>query len=155
LADHPIKGKSPEEFARVYSTKTELAALLLEAFQPEPLRLMVFFSSSTARFGRQGQADYAAGNEVLNKTAWEMATLHPNCRVLAVNWGPWAAGMVTDSLADQFKSQGVGLIGLKEGAETFLKLIRSPAGGPAEVVVLGHGTAVERLQEYGWGNSNG
>ena len=122
-----------------------LASHLLEAFQPEPLRLMVFFSSTTARFGRQGQGDYAAGNEVLNKTAWEMAMLHPNCRVLAVNWGPWAGGMVNDSLAGQFKSQGLGLIGIKEGAETFLRLIRTPAGGPAEVVVLGQGTSLELI----------
>ena len=124
-----------------------LAQLLLEAFQPEPLKLLVFFSSSTARFGRQGQADYAAGNEVLNKTAWEMAMLHPHCRVLALNWGPWAGGMVGEALAGQFKSQGVGLIGRKEGAETFAKLIKSPAGDPAEVIVLGPGTRIELLSE--------
>jgi NAD(P)-dependent dehydrogenase (short-subunit alcohol dehydrogenase family)/aryl carrier-like protein len=147
LADHPIKGKSQADFARVYATKTQLASLMLEAFQPEPLRFMVFFSSSTARFGRQGQGDYAAGNEVLNKTAWEMATLHPNCRVLAVNWGPWAGGMVTDALAGQFKSQGVGLIGLKEGTDAFLKLIKSPVGGPAEVLVLGPGTRLDLLAD--------
>jgi NAD(P)-dependent dehydrogenase (short-subunit alcohol dehydrogenase family) len=145
LADHPIKGKSQSDFARVYATKTLLAQLLLEAFQPEPLRLLVFFSSSTARFGRTGQADYAAGNEVLNKTAWEMALLHPQCRVLALNWGPWAGGMVDGPLADQFRSQGVGLIGLKEGAETFLRLIKSPAGDPAEIIVLGPGTNLESL----------
>jgi NAD(P)-dependent dehydrogenase (short-subunit alcohol dehydrogenase family) len=147
LADHPIIGKSQSDFARVYATKTLLAQLLLEAFQPEPLRLMVFFSSSTARFGRQGQSDYAAGNEVLNKTAWEMAMLHPQCRVLALNWGPWAGGMVDNALAGQFRSQGVGLIGLKEGAETFLRLIKSPAGDPAEVIVLGPGTRIELLSE--------
>ncbi|MDR1110300.1 MAG: SDR family NAD(P)-dependent oxidoreductase [Deltaproteobacteria bacterium] len=145
LADHPIVGKDHSDFDRVYATKTLLASLLLEAFQPEPLRLMVFFSSTTARFGRQGQGDYAAGNEVLNKTAWEMATLHPDCRVLALNWGPWAGGMVNEALAGQFRSQGLGLIGLEEGAETFLRLIRTPAGGPAEVVVLGHGTSLELL----------
>jgi NAD(P)-dependent dehydrogenase (short-subunit alcohol dehydrogenase family) len=147
LADHPIIGKNPSDFARVYATKTLLATLLLEAFQPEPLRLMVFFSSTTARFGRQGQGDYAAGNEVLNKTAWEMATLHPNCRVLALNWGPWAGGMVNETLADQFQSQGLGLIGLEEGAETFLKLIKTPVGGPAEVVVLGCGTNLDLLSD--------
>jgi acyl carrier protein/NAD(P)-dependent dehydrogenase (short-subunit alcohol dehydrogenase family) len=148
LADHPIIGKNPSDFDRVYATKTLLASILLEAFQPEPLRLMVFFSSTTARFGRHGQGDYAAGNEVLNKTAWEMATLHPNCRVLALNWGPWAAGMVNETLAGQFKSQGLGLIDLKEGCETFLKLIRTPAGGPAEVVVLGRGTSLDILSGY-------
>jgi NAD(P)-dependent dehydrogenase (short-subunit alcohol dehydrogenase family) len=145
LADHPIMGKDRSDFDRVYATKTLLASLLLEAFQPEPLRLVAFFSSTTARFGRQGQGDYAAGNEVLNKTAWEMATLHPDCRVLALNWGPWAGGMVDEALAGQFRSQGLGLIGLEEGAETFLRLIRTPAGGPAEVVVLGHGTSLELL----------
>ncbi|MDR1295806.1 MAG: KR domain-containing protein [Deltaproteobacteria bacterium] len=153
LADHPIVGKNHSDFARVYATKTQLASLLLEAFQPEPLRLMVFFSSSTARFGRQGQGDYAAGNEVLNKTAWEMAALHPDCRVLAVNWGPWAGGMVGETLAGQFKSQGVGLIGLQEGAETFMRLIRTPAGGPAEVLVLGGGTSPELLESRGRGGA--
>jgi NAD(P)-dependent dehydrogenase (short-subunit alcohol dehydrogenase family) len=140
LADHPIRDKNQDDFARVYATKTQLASLMLEAFQPEPLKLMVFFSSSTARFGRQGQGDYAAGNEVLNKIAWEMAALHPSCRVLAVNWGPWSGGMVTDALAGQFRRQGLGLIGLEEGTETFMRLVKAPAGGPAEVLVLGGGT---------------
>jgi NAD(P)-dependent dehydrogenase (short-subunit alcohol dehydrogenase family) len=152
LADHPIIGKSQTDFAKVYATKTLLAQLLLEAFQPEPLRLLVFFSSSTARFGRPGQADYAAGNEVLNKTAWEMAMLHPQCRVLALNWGPWAGGMVGSALAGQFQSQGVGLIGLKEGAEAFVRLIKSPAGDPAEVIVLGPGTKIELLSEPAQGS---
>ncbi|MDR1395369.1 MAG: SDR family NAD(P)-dependent oxidoreductase, partial [Deltaproteobacteria bacterium] len=148
LADHPILGKNHEDFARVYATKTQMAAHLLEAFQTDPLKLVVFFSSSTARFGRQGQSDYAAGNEVLNKTAWELSALHPHTRVLAVNWGPWAGGMVTESLAGQFQGEGVGLIGLKEGAETFVRLIRSPVGDPAEVVVLGQGTNLEALNAW-------
>jgi acyl transferase domain-containing protein/NAD(P)-dependent dehydrogenase (short-subunit alcohol dehydrogenase family) len=153
LADHPILGKNQDDFARVYATKTQIAAHLLEAFQTEPLKLVVFFSSSTARFGRQGQSDYAAGNEVLNKTAWELSSLHPNTRVLAVNWGPWAGGMVNETLAGQFHAQGVGLIGLKEGAETFVRLIRSPVGDPAEVVVLGSGTNLAALTEYARGQN--
>ncbi|MDR1085158.1 MAG: SDR family NAD(P)-dependent oxidoreductase [Deltaproteobacteria bacterium] len=148
LADHPILGKKQEDFARVYATKAQMAENLLKSFNSQTLKLVVFFSSSTARFGRQGQSDYAAGNEVLNKTAWELALVNPQARVLAVNWGPWAGGMVTESLAGQFQAQGVGLIGLKEGAETFVRLIRSPAGDPAEVVVLGQGTNLEALAAY-------
>jgi NAD(P)-dependent dehydrogenase (short-subunit alcohol dehydrogenase family)/acyl carrier protein len=147
LADHPILGKKEEDFARVYGTKTQIAANLLEAFQTEPLKLVAFFSSSTARFGRRGQSDYAAGNEVLNKTAWELSILRPKARILAINWGPWAGGMVGESLAGQFRAEGVGLIGLKEGAETFLRLIRSPVGDPAEVVVLGQGTDLSALDD--------
>ncbi|MDR1609047.1 MAG: SDR family NAD(P)-dependent oxidoreductase [Deltaproteobacteria bacterium] len=153
LADHPILGKSQDDFARVYATKTLIAAQLLEAFQTEPLRLVVFFSSSTARFGRQGQSDYAAGNEVLNKTAWELRLTRPNTRVLAVNWGPWAGGMVNETLAGQFHAQGVGLIGLKAGAETFTRLIRSPVEDPAEVVVLGPGTNLAALTAYARGQN--
>ena len=30
-------------------------------------------------------------NEALNKLAAAHATVHPECRVLSVNWGPWTA----------------------------------------------------------------
>ena len=59
---------------------------------------MVMFSSSTGRFGRIGQVDYAVANEVLNKIADQQAESRPDCRVLSLNWGPWDGGMVTPAL---------------------------------------------------------
>lgn len=96
---------------------------------------MVMFSSSTGRFGRKGQCDYAVANEVLNKVAQQQAALRKNCRVVSVNWGPWDGGMVTTALKKIFEKEGVGVISLKAGADYLMQEIVHE--GPVEVVVLG------------------
>src|SRR4029450_7335977 len=104
------------DYDRVYSTKVDGAENVLAAIGSDDLRLLVFFSSSTARFGRKGQSDYAAANEALNKLAQAEARLRPRTRVASVNWGPWDGGMVTPQLRKLFASEGVGVIPLREGA---------------------------------------
>ena len=44
----------------------------------------------------------------------------PSCRVRALGWGPWEAGMVTASHAAHFTSLGVPLIPLAAGAQAFV-----------------------------------
>jgi NAD(P)-dependent dehydrogenase (short-subunit alcohol dehydrogenase family) len=138
--DHAIQGKSPEDFARVYSTKATMAYSLLRGFQDEPLRLILFMSSSSARFGRRGQADYAAANEVLNKLAWEERLSRPDAAVLSPSFGPFDGGMVDGRLASLFRAEGVGLIGLRAGARALSRVIGLGPQGPCELVVLGPGT---------------
>ena len=77
---------------------------------PDELRALALFSSSTARFGRRGQVDYAVANEVLNKRARQEALRRPGCRVVALGWGPWDGGMVTPGLRRLFQAEGVELI---------------------------------------------
>lgn len=93
------------------------------------------FSSSTGRFGRKGQIDYAAANEVLSKTAQQQQVLRPDCRVISVNWGPWDGGMVTPGLKKIFEGEGVGVIPLRAGAQYLINEISTP--GPVELVILG------------------
>ena len=88
----------------------------------------MLFSSSTGRFGRTGQVDYAIANEVLNKTAQQQARLLPRCRVVSVNWGPWDGGMVTPASEEAVREEGVGLIGLEAGAEYLVRELG--IGGP-------------------------
>jgi NAD(P)-dependent dehydrogenase (short-subunit alcohol dehydrogenase family) len=140
ILDHAVRGKSPEDFAKVYGTKAVLAQTLLSAFQDEPLSAIVFMSSSSARFGRAAQADYAAGNEVLNKLAWEEREARPDATVLSPSFGPFAGGMVDGRLAGLFASEGVGLIDVGAGARTTARLLGLGPGGPCEIVVLGPGT---------------
>ena len=89
LADRNIEDKSDEDFAQVYGTKVGGLRSVLKAIGERSLKAMVLFSSSTARFGRRGQVDYAAANEVLNKVAQAEAAQRDGCRVMSVNWGPW------------------------------------------------------------------
>ena len=136
LADARLEDKTDEQFDRVYGTKVDGLRSLLAAVNPDELRTIVLFSSSTGRFGRVGQVDYAMANEVLNKLARQYARRLPACRVVAVNWGPWDGGMVTPELKILFAKEGVGVIPLAAGAEYLVNEIRSERND-AEVVVLG------------------
>ena len=137
VADQLIEDKTAEQFEAVYATKVSSLQTLLEALKDDDLRLLALFSSSTARFGRAGQVDYAIANEVLNKLAQSEACHRPGCKVVSLNWGPWDGGMVNAGLKKLFAQEGVGLIGLQEGAEFFIQEICQPIGGSIEVVVLG------------------
>ncbi len=108
LADRRIEDQTDAQFAAVYDTKVSGLRSLLAALRPEAddLRLLVLFSSSTARFGRTGQVAYAAANEVMNKWAQREAVNRPGRRVVSVNWGPWEGGMVTPCLLLSSRPRG-------------------------------------------------
>ena len=118
---------------KVYAPKVAGLRNLLEAVDRDALRALVLFSSSTARYGRAGQVDYAIANEVLNKLAKHEALRLPGCKVMSLNWGPWEGGMVDPSLRTVFANEGVPLIPLAQGADHLLRELASDE------------TAVERL----------
>ena len=137
LEDRLIGDKTIAQFENVYSTKVEGLRNLFSATESDDLKMVALFSSSSARFGRKGQIDYAAANEVLNKMAREQARTRPDCRTVAINWGPWDGGMVTEILKPLFKEEGLDLIGKKAGAGYFIDEFESNENGPVEVVVMG------------------
>ena len=135
LADRLIEDKTIEQFQQVYETKVAGLRALIKATEKDDLKVMVLFSSSTARFGRKGQVDYAMANEVLNKIAQQQQQLRPACRVISANWGPWDGGMVTPQLKKLFESEGVGVISLQAGTDYLMQEIAEE--GPVELVLLG------------------
>lgn len=144
LADKAIVDKTPEQFDAVYSTKVQGWHNLLLATEKDPLAFMAAFSSSTARFGRSGQCDYAAANEVLNAEVRRLAKRRPECRAVSFNWGPWDGGMVTPGLAKLFASEGVGLIPLRKGAKFFVAEF-SQLDRPADVIAIQTLDSAERI----------
>ncbi len=137
LADKLIKEKTVEQFEQVYSTKVDGLRTLLGAAGGDDLKFIVMFSSSTGRFGRIGQVDYAVANEVLNKIAGQQAESRPDCRVLSLNWGPWDGGMVTPALKKVFAQEGIDVIDLQAGADYLVKELSTSPGGPVELVISG------------------
>ena len=121
LADKRIADKTDEQFDQVYSTKVAGLSALLDATASDPLQLLVVFSSVAARYGNPGQCDYAMANEVLNQVAAAERQRRSSCRVRAIGWGPWEAGMVTAAHAAHFTGLGVPLIPLNEGAQAFVE----------------------------------
>ena len=157
LADQHILDKTVESFQKVYDTKVTGLRNLLEAVDRDALRALVIFSSSTARYGRAGQVDYAIANEVLNKVAQQEARRLPGCRVLSLNWGPWEGGMVDESLRAVFASEGVPLIPLAQGADHLLRELATDEPD-VERLVLGPAPAdavgVEPIAQEGPGASS-
>jgi len=140
LADRLITDKSREQFAAVYGTKVAGLRSLFAATAADDLRFIALFSSTTGRFGRSGQVDYAVANEVLNKLAQDEARRRPGCRTVSINWGPWDGGMVTPALKKLFAGEGVGLIGLAEGGDFLVREIAA-AEAPVEIVALAEAAA--------------
>ncbi|MBD1399133.1 SDR family oxidoreductase [Pelobacter sp. M08fum] len=138
LADKLIVDKSREQFAAVYDTKVRGCRHLLAAINVDQLAFLVMFSSSTARFGRIGQADYAIANEVLNKIAQQFAQSHPETRVLSMNWGPWDGGMVNAALKKMFAREGIEVIDLQAGAAYLLKELTATDKTVELVIAGGH-----------------
>jgi acyl transferase domain-containing protein len=121
IADKRIADKTDDQFDRVYATKVAGLRALLDATASDPLELLCVFSSVAARYGNPGQCDYAMANEVLNQVAYAERQRRSSCRVRALGWGPWEAGMVTASHAAYFTSLGVPLIPLAAGARAFVE----------------------------------
>lgn len=114
IEDKLLKDKPATSFANVFSTKVDSALVLARKLRPETLKFLVFFSSVSGRFGNAGQTDYSAANEFLNKLADELAAKWP-ARVVAINWGAWDAGMVSEEIRRQFIARDLHMIPIPEG----------------------------------------
>ncbi|MDQ4020925.1 MAG: SDR family oxidoreductase [Actinomycetota bacterium] len=138
LADRLLADKTPEAFAQVWSTKVDGARALVEAAR-EDLGFLVLFGSVSGVFGNRGQVDYSAANDALDTLArtWAGRT---RGRVVAVDWGPWAAldgelggtGMVSAELRREYERRGIGLIDPDDGVACLLAEL---AGGTDPQVV--------------------
>jgi NAD(P)-dependent dehydrogenase (short-subunit alcohol dehydrogenase family) len=133
LDDGLLENKSVDSFARVYDTKV-LGARSLLANIREDTRLIAFCSSISSVFGNQGQTDYAAANDYLDKLALTLNGRNGR-RALSINWGPWSGvGMVTKELEALYRRRGVGLIQPRQGAREFVDELLFGTG--AQVVLM-------------------
>lgn len=141
LADRLILEKTREEYDRVLNTKITGLNNVINGLNMSALTHIAFFSSAAARFGNIGQSDYAIANEILNHMAQDLANALPGAQVKSFNWGPWAGGMVDDTLAKHFKAQGIGLIPLETGAHIFADQLLSGARSQVELLIGDEWTA--------------
>ncbi|MGP4115469.1 SDR family NAD(P)-dependent oxidoreductase, partial [Streptomyces sp. 4N509B] len=87
LDDGVVQSLTPEQLHRVLRAKVDVATHLHELTRETDLAAFVLFSAAAATFGRQGQANYAAGNAFLDALAQ-----HRRARGLpatSIAWGLW------------------------------------------------------------------
>lgn len=135
IEDCSIDQKGLSSFDKVFDTKVDTSFLLYKYLRPASLKLLVFFGSVSGRFGNQGQTDYAAANEVLNRFAWHLSSQWKDTRILTINWGPWSnIGMASDTVMRLLKAQGMAPIGPRMGCDFFLREIQWGQQETAEVI---------------------
>lgn len=139
IEDKWLADKSFDAFSRVFSTKVDAALTLAKHVDLSRLAFFAFFSSVSSRFGNIGQSDYSAANEVLNKLADVLADRFQG-RMVAINWGPWDSGMVSDGLRKLYQSRGIELIPIEEGVEAFVDEVLSFSGDAEVVITCSAGT---------------
>jgi NAD(P)-dependent dehydrogenase (short-subunit alcohol dehydrogenase family)/acyl carrier protein len=147
LRDKRIEDKRDDDFEQVLDPKIAGLRAVLDATRGDDLTVLALFSSVSGRFGRKGQSDYALANQALVSIAQAEALRRPACRVVALDWGPWAGGMVTPALEATFKAEGIALIPLEAGARAFVDELMVDASGPREVVL---GAGFGEAAEAGW-----
>lgn len=144
LADKLIEQKTEADFEMVYAAKVEGLENMLAVIPPDRLAYLVLFSSVAGFYGNIGQADYAIANEILNKAAYYFSVRFPNCRVLALDWGPWDGGMVTPQLRAYFDQLNIRIIPVDVGTQMLAQELRRPASDPVQVVI---GSAIQPQPE--------
>ena len=125
LADKPIEKKSERDYDLVYTPKVKGLENILGCVDTEQLDCLVLFSSVVGFYGNAGQTDYAISNEILNKTAHTFQQKHPNCHVVAINWGPWDSGMVSPELKKAFAERNIKTIPVEAGTQMLVKEVTS------------------------------
>ena len=92
------------------------------------MRFVVLFGSISGVVGNRGQTDYAAANDALDALA-RTHDGHNGCRVLSIDWGPWAGGgMVSPELEREYERRGIGLVDPDDGVMALLHEIGAGAG---------------------------
>lgn len=135
LADKLIENKSSQDFDLVVNTKIEGLRNIIKAVDPDSLKFLVLFSSVAGVFGNIGQSDYAIANEILNKMAHKLQKSLPNCRVIAIDWGPWDSGMVSEKMKKVFAVRNIQLISTKSGAEALVNELTVKKESSAQIMI--------------------
>ena len=135
LADKLIEKKTEDDFEKVYTAKVQGLENLLSCVNPQQLEHLVLFSSVSGFYGNIGQTDYAIANEILSKSAHLIKQYHPNCHVVAINWGGWDSGMVTPQLKKAFAERGIDIIPVEIGTQMLVNELHPAYQNHTQVVI--------------------
>lgn len=112
---------------------------LLQAINPDQLRLLVTFGSIIGRSGLNGEAHYGLANEWQTYLVEQFQQNHPHCRCLNVEWSVWSkAGMAARlGRIDLLAQTGITPISPEVGIAILQQLLATIETLPVSVVVTG------------------
>ena len=140
----PFEKKAYDSFARVFDTKVQGFANVMAALEGIQVRYCIGFSSVTAKFGNEGQADYTAANDMMAKILFKAQCDNENITCKIMDWTAWSgAGMATrDTVKKVLTERGLKFLPLEEGIDFFMDEMTDTV--TTEVVITGLDEAFDR-----------
>ena len=134
-------------FQRTLAPKVGGLRHLLNAIDPQQLRLLISFGSFIAPAGMPGEADYAVANEWLAALTAAHQQAYPHCRCLTLEWTVWSeVGMGKRLGSDEtLAQQGITPISPEIGL-TILRQAILAQNWPTTVIVSGRMPEVPTLR---------
>lgn len=116
-----------ENFNKTYNPKVIGLKNLLDAIDPNNLKIMINFGSIIGRLGMSGQADYALSNAITSDMTAEFKRHHPSIHCLSLEWSVWSEVGMGANLGkiESLINNGIIPIPVKDGIAEFISLINS------------------------------
>ena len=125
IDDKKFADKSESSFQKVFDTKVDGCFLLSKHLQPRTLKYFILFSSISGYYGNQGQCDYAAANDILNRFACHLHQKWEQTRVISINWGPWSKVGMAKELIERISRQKISAISPEIGRKFFMRELQN------------------------------
>lgn len=134
-------------FRRTFAPKIDGLRAVLDAVEPERLRLLVTFGSIIGRAGLRGEAHYSTANEWLAELTTAFAAQYPDCRSLCMEWSMWSGVGMGErlSVVESLNRDGVTAISPDQGVQIMRRLVPDP-DAPTVVVISGRTGGIDTVR---------
>ncbi|MAE65188.1 MAG: beta keto-acyl synthase [Phycisphaeraceae bacterium] len=131
-----IAGLDEASCRKTFGPKVHGLRHVIDAIDPDRVKLLVTFSSIIGRMGLPGEADYALANEWLTNLTEQFAADHPQCHCVSVESSVWSGVGMGQRLGrvDALLREGITPITPEQGVSAICDLIRHRL--PTVAVVL-------------------
>ena len=131
-----LSNLTEERFRDTLAPKIGGLRAVLDAVDPDRLKLLVTFGSIIGRAGLRGEAHYATANDWLTELATRFGREHPRTKVLALEWSVWSGAGMGERLGvvEALLRDGITPISVGDGIALLRQLLADPAVDPVQTV---------------------
>ncbi|HKR48292.1 MAG TPA: SDR family NAD(P)-dependent oxidoreductase, partial [Pseudonocardiaceae bacterium] len=131
-----LAGLDAEAFRRTLAPKVDGLRTVLNAVDPDRIKLLITFGSIIGRAGLRGEAHYATANDWMTELTVQFQREHPQARALALEWSVWSGAGMGERLGviEALLRDGITPISTEDGIAVLRKVLADPSVGPVVVV---------------------
>ena len=125
-----------EMFRQTLAPKITGLRALLDAVDPDKVRLLITFGSIIGRAGLRGEAHYSTANDWMTELTVDWQREHPHCRSLALEWSVWSGAGMGERLGvvEALIRDGITPIPTDDGIAVLRRAVADESVGPVVVV---------------------